>query len=694
MLSLKEKLDLWVKITGVNPSETDKTYTIHLDGRMSNYDISKMNDKIQNALSYDETGVFAEAYLSVYLKQFLDNKKISIMDLLENKEVSAFVNDVKTLYEAVTESDAEKLVVIKSKNAMDFYHLACDKLSVLDILDIHSSAIKCVESSLSLLQFSFGQKGQEFKLSKDIYMFKDMNSLILSVAKGTLNGVALAYVRDDDMLTESYFGFVIKSGDNLYFLTDKPRYKHAAQRGMSRCPGRDMSKRIESNFFPYGSVGDLNVADLWGGGRYGISSNRGDLPAVENDKDYRIIGTIDSLEQDEAFWFIMVASLIKEKFYDNTPPRLNLSYTSGMIKGANMVKRDDTTLALWNSLPSIEITEIKDISETDSLAYDQDQRDKIGNVQYILARYADKVDKEVLNVIKGTEKAKLLEDTYYTKDYMGNRSGDYLALDLDMAETEEDILYRQKWVARYNYAVAIDKALTDDYNYNREWLYEAVKDYITPRLEDLVLMHLKGELIGREYNLESFEVEQTENIEKISKACEFNKWYDTDYYFRTHYLFGRYGHRKTDYKCVLTKKAAGVVISINPRNADELALVCGVTKDELPVQLQHYDSQARHYYGNCILENIDPFYWVIKDNFNEMDFSIIIMVSKTEYITLCKKAGVPLIKFWEDEKPSCFKETCEDNTGCQGNWRRAYSNGSYKNVLYKKCTECKWYKPN
>lgn len=693
MLSLKEKLDLWVKITGVNPSETDKTYTIYLDGRMSDYDISKMNDKIQNALSYDETGVFAEAYLSIYLKQFLDNKKISIIDSIENEELSAFISDVRTLYEAVKKSNAEEIVMERAKKAMDFYHLACDRLSALNILDIHGSARKCVDSSLSLLQFSFGQKGQEFKLSKDIYMFKDINSLILSVAKGTLNGVTLAYIQDDDMLTESYFGFVIKSGDNLYFLTDKPRYKHSAQRGVRRCPGRDMSRRIESNFFPYGSVGDLNVADLWGSGRYGISSSSGDLLAVEDDKDYRIIGTIDSLEQEEAFWFIMVASLIKEKFYDNTPPRLEMSYTSGMTRGVNLEKQDETTLALWNSLPSMQISEIKDISETDGLAYDHDYSGRIENVQYILDRYADMVDKEVLNVVKGTEKAKLLEDTCYTKDYMGNKSGDYLALDLDEAETEKDILYRQKWIARYNYAVATNKALADDYNDSQEHLYDTIEGYITPRLEDLVLMHLKGELIGKATKHENFATEYTENIEQISRAYEFNKWYDQSY-SRTRYTFGHYGYNKNDYKCVFTKKAAGVVISINPRNADELALVCGITKDKLPVQLQHYDGKSRHYYGNSILSNIDPFYWVIKDKFNEMDFSVIITVSKMEYIALCKKAGVPPIKFWENEKPSCFEETYGDNRVCQGSQRRVYSNYSYDYVLCNKCKKCKWYKKN
>ena len=66
MHSLEEKLALWVKITGVDPTESKKCYSIYFDDRLSEYDIKKMDDKIKEALSYDETGLFAEAYLCHY----------------------------------------------------------------------------------------------------------------------------------------------------------------------------------------------------------------------------------------------------------------------------------------------------------------------------------------------------------------------------------------------------------------------------------------------------------------------------------------------------------------------------------------------------------------------------------------------------------------------------------------------------
>lgn len=65
-MTLKEKLDLWVKITGVNPSEDNRKYTIYMDGRLSNYDIQKMNERIMNSLKYDETGLFADSVWEDY----------------------------------------------------------------------------------------------------------------------------------------------------------------------------------------------------------------------------------------------------------------------------------------------------------------------------------------------------------------------------------------------------------------------------------------------------------------------------------------------------------------------------------------------------------------------------------------------------------------------------------------------------
>ena len=77
-MTLKEKLNLWVKITGLNPSEEKTSFSIDLSGKLSDYDIKVMDDKIKEVLQIDETGLFAEAYLGIYYKRFINEKDCSV----------------------------------------------------------------------------------------------------------------------------------------------------------------------------------------------------------------------------------------------------------------------------------------------------------------------------------------------------------------------------------------------------------------------------------------------------------------------------------------------------------------------------------------------------------------------------------------------------------------------------------------
>ena len=80
-MTLKEKLNLWVKITGLNPSEEKTSFSIDLSGKLSDYDIKVMDDKIKEVLQIDETGLFAEAYLGIYFKRFIKKKTVPLMDI-------------------------------------------------------------------------------------------------------------------------------------------------------------------------------------------------------------------------------------------------------------------------------------------------------------------------------------------------------------------------------------------------------------------------------------------------------------------------------------------------------------------------------------------------------------------------------------------------------------------------------------
>lgn len=648
-LNFKEMIALWVKITRVDPTEDNRSYTIYLDGRLSDYDVKRMNDRIKESLTYDDTGLFAECYLKVYFKKFLTNKNMSLLELITNKDADGLISDIKTLYYALEENDAEKQVLDEARKAMKFYNLPFE-LDLFSVIELRTSALNCINKKLRTMQFSSGTAGDDFKMTRNIIMYKNLNALITCAAKGKINGVQLAYIRDKKRITDSYFAFVIKNGDNLYLLTDTPEYSHPLQSDMSRCPGRDMSNRIESNWFPYDTVADINVSDLWGSGRYGTSEKSTKLSTVLNEESlYTVIGTIDSLSQDEAFWFIMMLSLIKDKFYDKPAPKLPISYVGEMIN-TPLIEKSENALIIQDTLPSLNLGVIdfentKDIMyQTELLKFDNDNSP-------LIKRYKNQVNADLLNVISNTDKSIMIEDKYAIKDVFGEVQGcKYLSLDLNQAGTKEELEYKQKWLLRYNYATEINRLIHEDYERNALSIREEIRNLISARIKDLIVMQLQGKLVGHKliHSKEpmNFGQEYSEGKYDLGKFMTTTyMWHKYDYH-RVTYRFGHDEYSNlADVKCALTGKQGSLILHIEIKNADDLALVCGVSKDKLPLQLQDYDIRDK-YYGNPILNNIDPMVWHLKDEFNEMRFDINIALSKTEYKNLCKEAGVPVNKFW------------------------------------------------
>jgi len=692
MLSLEEKLRLWVKITGVNPTEEQKSYTIYFDDRLSEYDIRKMDEKIRESLDYDKTGLFAEAYLCHYFKKYIKQRGFHLDEYISNPSIKEYLEDVCLLNHALQKSDAEKLISEEAQKAMAFYRLNADELTVFDIAEVRTCANNCIDKNLHTLQFSSGPAQKDgFKMSREIRMYKDLNALILSAAKGKVDGVSMAYIRDEKEITYSYFAFVIKNGKNLYLLTDKPEFVHPMQSSYKRCPGRDMSKRIEGNLFPYDTIANIDISDLWDNGRYGTTEKGTALSTVFRDdngeeKLFETIGTIDKLTQVEAFWFIMMLSLIKEKFYDKEAPQFTLSYTGSQIQHP-AIEKTENALIVQNALPSFSMGCIT-FADIEDITFDKwyEEHHKSNWNQYIIDRYKNRVSEEILNIVED-ESIPLLSN--------GKESKKQELHPFDVISecgTAEELEYRQKWIGRYNYAKTIKGYLQKDYDENCVQIYGDIKQKIEARLEDIIIMVLQKKLVDKKATSHhAFDNVYDGEEVAIGEIESFEKWWNFHYSSRSSkYLFGKtapYGN-KADYRCAITGDVPGVVVSVKPSTIYALCQICGCEISDLPEYIQHW-SKSRHYCGNELLQNIDPIAYVLeKDPFNAMEFSCAIILSKKEYLRICGLAGVEQKKFWLEEKPVCLDAGKEI---CHGDWKYEWGRG---NLLKKKCVKCKYYKEN
>lgn len=166
-MTIEEKLALWVKVTGIDPNTPPTSYKIPMDGSLSAWDIKEMNEQIKEALTYDASGMFAEAYLQTYFQQFLEQRKISLFDLVTKPDHTVYVQDLKKLYDALQENHAEKTILEDAAKAMDFYDLPHDTLSVFTIAELRTSVNRCMNGHLQILQFATGKSAKDcFKMSK------------------------------------------------------------------------------------------------------------------------------------------------------------------------------------------------------------------------------------------------------------------------------------------------------------------------------------------------------------------------------------------------------------------------------------------------------------------------------------------------------------------------------------------------
>lgn len=680
-MTLKEKLDLWVKITGVNPSEDNRKYTIYMDGRLSNYDIQKMNERIMNSLKYDETGLFADTYLKIYLKKFMNGKNVSFMELIENPDLQEYLKDVRTLYDSVNNSNAEETVLNNMKTAMDFYNLSSDKLTSEDVMSVVSSAKNCMNGKLKLDQITKGSfADDEFKGSLDIYMYKSIGDVIRFAAKGDISGISMCYICDDKNLERSFFAFVIRNGENLYILSDRPIYKHPLQAKMSRCPGRDMSERIEGNYFPYNSISGIDVSDLWGNGRYGVSKNDDNMaPAVNNDCVRTKIGTFASLNQDEAFWAIYMFSLIKDRFYKEHIYLEDLSFCEANIIYDRLEENEKNEIALRSSIPYIEM---KPVENPESIEMEYGRKSE-HLYDYLIDRYVNKVDINVFNLIKQRDKTlPMLTDnksTYFRQ---------YETLDLSSLRTEKELIYDQQWLARYNMAVSIGGMLNSDFDKNKDRVISEMLSMIINSAGYIINLILTKKFDGK---IDSFEYAAKDiSYRDITLGKEY------------------YDNYKSKYRCFFTGKNPAVIISFNVKTAEEFATLCGVDIKSIPIELQHYHKNKRCC-GNSILDNLDPLDWALFDPYDDLSFYFHIILSGNEMLKRQAIAGVPQDAFWKDQIPLCYFEKYSFDKDrsymnkkeanlekekyyntCLGLFRGYDEN--YKDKLLKKCEKCKYHR--
>lgn len=637
-MTLEEKLKLWVEITGVDPNEKRNSWTLY-SNKLSDYDISKMNDSIKSILEFSDMKFSKETMTEIVLRnffiEFLKDRKLSLYDMVVNKDNDSMLSKCRLLMEnlSITEDEIDMKNIIK--NALDFYgkDICIEDIDMYEVVSLYVSAKNNIEK-LRTVQFKKGKHSNIApKFSKEVYLFNSIDEVINGINSYKENVVMLCYIHDVDESSGSYFCYVIKNEENVYLLGDMPKYAHPYQKFLSRCPSRHMAERINASFFPY-SIAGVDLSN-----RYNVNDEH------NKEENFKSLGLFKDMELSELIWNIYMLQGIKEKFFNNEFNCLELSYTGNMLN-TPLLEKSETTLTIYNSFPSLSIPVFKSIHDTDDLTfgskeYPHESQHLFDNV---ITRFNEKINLEEIQLFNNSDTVPLIVD----KDAFGRDiTTDLLAINTNSFGTKNEIEKRSKWILRFNYAVKINELAKKEYqeknNEIREWFEQKVLDNLPNIIEKAIKDEFRGKSkVISNWGYSSFNSNNKDENGEVSLVSKYMANNVNGLFF---YPKNRYKNI-SEYECLLTKKHGTICLTVSPYDSKNLCEMLNITKNELPDPIKNWCACEKRNVGNHLLDDYDPLDWVIKDYWYNMNFSIALILSKTAYSQKRKEYGLPEDKFW------------------------------------------------
>ena len=675
--SVQEAFDLWIELTEVDP----ESQSIIIDFRR-NLQVYQINRDLRESLELDESKFTTMILLDRFAQQYFDESTIRVSYIMNHYEdVSEFLGKAKRLFE-ILRSDVimeyRKEFQERLTLALQHYGFIRDDVMKLaedsyELCFLWRDALKAMDK-LSVHQFLQGLPDTK----PPVYFTKvheswNVNSLLKSLCRTHRSGISLHLIREPNALF-SYFAFGVRNGGTVSILTDKPSSAHPLQKYMSRRPGRDISERAFRFWFPYELL-DMDF-DYRGDAYLSHDAKYGLVPYQSVPRPLRSIADLDARE---IVWIVFMFSLIEDKFFKRQYLTKELSYTGEMIKVGNALEDETKALAVTN-YQTIDAPYMTS-ERASSVALKEDWgRTPVGHNEWVEERYEHLINDELLNLVDKptqqqlfiTQGNSLVEfpktDRYSFESFEVSRKKKELGhltslerMDSTSFGTREEVLADQRWFARYNKAKLLNRELWNE--------FEATKDEVARWYENTVRNNLE--------NLLDYVAHGELTVKTLRHPMSFTSGYDSDEsnilliqdkqgightrvrWSQSHSSVlidgGRDEHSSAGFygrRCAINQTLATLRAIFHPTTPEALGLLCGCSVSELPDVLQHWTGD-HPYYGNSILDRLDPLDWVIKNPWQEkMQFGVTIYLSKSGYNQARKERGLPPNRFWMTEEES------------------------------------------
>lgn len=491
---------------------------------------------------------------------------------------------------------------------------------------IRTSALYCIEN-FEVHQFNQGEKSdQPFNYNRFVHEFNNINSAIRISATQPVNGVTMALIRDPEIPEFSYFVFILRAGDNITVLTDRPEFDNPHQKYLRRNPGRDLESRLNSNFFPYGVL-DIKVDEK---GKAYIPKDVSAGRLVIYQTEAIQLCRLDQIEPDETVWTLLMFDLIAQRYYRENRHTEQLSYTAEMLR-TPLALHSGTQLSLRNyktlDVPDLTLAEIDTGATRESFDCKPTEFNR-----WMEERYGPQVNPEIFKILTEPKLEKLLLGHtstgkaltpftgYEPPTFRGDKKEAVYPVSHLPAEnfgTRKQILKDYKWIGRSNLAKALQALADEEYKREKDnvlaW-YRAQVRTNAPALRRAILAgSLKAPGIKYEsgFNIRPHKLREQEILTIVPEGK--GRWEKLGYASTDCVHHGGWSQMDESYYCIEEPNAlCSCYAMFQPTSPQGIALLTGREVSELPIWLQHWYGDEP-YSGNMILSDVDPMEWQLQN---------------------------------------------------------------------------------
>lgn len=646
-MDINEIFKKWVQVTGVDP--TARKFVINTRNS-SVYDI---NSEIKELAEIDQMD--AVMLLKHRFNTFASEISFKAIDILnDDPEYKKQIRGLSELYSMLCDDEIKEYQETLEQSFSEL----CAVYGICNIdeeaaLEIYLNAKKNVEK-MNKDVFRKGNRAagsteKRYSYTQKIHMFTDINQLLIAVMSyDDFNGITLNCIIDEKNPAFSFFCYIIKDGENVFMISDRSKCSSNFKRN-TRSPGRNMEDRIKGNMYPY----DLLNLKM---GRSFVRID-GTLPAVN---EIPIIGTIQSCNENSAFWIACCMELLYNKFLKdgNAIDDDEIVYTGGMVDVPLLTNKGTENFYApilskgYKSIPAQPITFDEAVAAEDCF---DTSYPRFGHNNWLIDRYRNKISDISLNL--ADEEIVLLVDkkdgcTSHENGTDHMKKISVMGFDRGFIGTADDIRKERQYIARNSLAEQISclyeqevrremANLTKWYDNKLRERIPFIREVIGKKLcmlPDKLYHEMKNAEIAKNWkegaaishnDVETFSVSfnniREHDCLEVGKDLEWNRRYIT---------LQQYVDRKQ--KSFLTAMPPAYAYCIKVNCPEAIAAILGMEVYELPELLQHYTTMSNVGQGNNIINTLDPIEHI--PNFiSEFSADVRIIVAKSEVRELEKE---------------------------------------------------------